>query len=141
MIQPEKGFTAFSTRRRAPALLLSPVAWMIYFVLIYLLDEAACALNILRFPLWGRVTAVMLLMLVLTLLTLLLTLYAGYLGWKLWRQAKAASQSANQQTSEWEHETAIGRDLFVGKSGVMLSSLFVLLTLAVALSIVWLRPC
>lgn len=130
--------TRSSTRRQTLALLLSPVVWMTYFMLIYLLDEAACGLHLLTFQVWPGVMAVILIMLLLSLLTLGVIGYSGYLSWQVWRQAEAGREAAD---SGPDQEATFISDIFVGTSGVMLSGLFALLTLVVMVGVVVLRPC
>ena len=116
-------------------LIVAPVLWMAYFLVVYLLDEASCGLGFWRNEVWGTVTVVGLFSLGVTVVILLLITYIGYRGLKLWQ-----SSASNLAQSSAEKEMA-ERDRFIGLAVVMLSALFVLLTVGVGLTFLVLRPC
>ncbi len=121
--------------RRWLALLLSPLAWIVYFTLVYLVDETSCGLFYFRSTI-GGVTAVTLILLGLTLVTLLACAFSAYLGWQI-RQtvAEAAVRPDVQRT------TGESRDMFIGLSAILLSVLFALLTVAIGTAVWVLPPC
>lgn len=116
-------------------LLVAPLVWMAYFLVVYLLDEASCGLGFWRNEVWGTVTVLGLVSLGVTVVTLLLITYIGYRGLKLWQKAESVPA---QNTTEKE---VVERDRFIGLSVVMLSVLFVLLTVGVGLTFLVLRLC
>ena len=91
--------------------LTGPIVWTVYFMAVYLLVEAACEMVVL-----GE-TAVLPVTLLLTFITLALIAAAGYQAWR------------------------IDDDTFVNKSSVWLNTLFLLLTLAVGVAVLVLKPC
>jgi hypothetical protein len=103
---------------------------MTCFMLIYLLDEMICGLNLFRSLLGGRVTAAIPIMHFFILATFLATLTGIFLGRQIWREA--------QQT---DAEQQNGRDRFIGQSAVLLGGLFAFLTLALAAVTIVLDPC
>jgi len=115
-------------------LLVTPGVWMVYFLVVYLLDEAGCGLGFWHTAVWGRLTTLGLISLGATVITLLVIIYIGYQGLKLWQKAEI------EQTHIPEKAKA-ERDRFIGLSVVMLSALFVLLTLGLGLTFLVLRPC
>lgn len=98
--------------------MLSPAAWTVYFVVIYVLNEAACRLPLLSpmafFPLATLFTGV-----VLALIGL-----AGWWAWRAWREGDGA-----------------GNGRFLGITGLLLSGLFVVMTTAVWVAALVLPPC
>jgi hypothetical protein len=98
--------------------LLSPAAWGIYFVLLYVLDEAACKLDFLTPGI------------VLPLATVFGIITLGMIGFA----ARRAYRSA-----QGEEEGESGR--FLGSVGLMLCGLFSLSTIAVWVSVLVLMPC
>ncbi|MDX1400133.1 MAG: hypothetical protein R3204_16510, partial [Oceanospirillum sp.] len=104
--------------KRGLVLLLSPVAALVCFGLLYLLDEAVCGLHFWRWFVWGRVTAVTPFMLLLLLLTGAAMLGNAYVGWSLWRRAR----------QDAEDDIAAKEDRFLGASVLMLSGFFSFLT-------------
>lgn len=134
------------TSGRWLALLLSPITWMVYFVLVYLLDEAACAFDLIDAPTVGRGALLVPALIVLTLITLAIVLYGGYLGWRLLREARRQIGSTDQADnkrgeSEGEFEAIGTRDQFVGISSIMLSLLFAIFTIGMLVVVVGLPPC
>jgi MFS family permease len=122
-------------RRRWLALLISPVAWIVYFTLVYLVDETSCNLYFFRSTI-GGVTAVTLIFLALTLLTLLACLLGGYLGRRIARPvAEAAERTDSERTTEES------RDLFIGRAAQMLAALFGLLTVGIGVAVMVLPVC
>lgn len=98
--------------------MLSPAAWTVYFVVIYVLNEAACRLPLLSpmafFPLATLFTGV-----VLALIGL-----AGWWAWRAWREGDGA-----------------GNGRFLGLTGLLLCGLFAVMTTAVWVAALVLRPC
>lgn len=137
-----------ATRGRWLTLLLSPVSWMVYFVLVYLLDEAACAIDILEAPIFNHGALLVPMLIVLTLATLAILVYGGHLGWRLVREAKAQSTARGMVSSQddaqngsGEYEAVMARDYFIGMSGIILSVLFAIFTVGMLIVIVGVRPC
>ena len=91
--------------------LTGPVVWTVYFMTVYLWGEAACHLAILS------ETTVLPVSLIFTVITLALIATAGYQAWR---------------TKD---------DTFANKSSVWLNALFLLLTLAVGVTVLVLKPC
>jgi chromate transport protein ChrA len=91
--------------------LTGPIVWTGYFMVVYLFVEAACEMVILS------ETAVLPLTLVLTLLTGGIIAAAGYQAWR-----------SNDES-------------FANASSVFLNALFLLLTLAVGVTVLVLPPC
>jgi hypothetical protein len=100
-------------------------------MLIYLLDEMICGLNLFRSLLGGRVTAAIPIMHFFILATFLATLTGIFLGRQIWREA---------QQTDAEQQTAV-RDHFIGQSAMLLGGLFAFLTLALAAVTIVLDPC
>lgn len=97
---------------------LSPVVWTVYFVVMYVLNEAACRLPLLLpgafFPLAT----------VSTVLTLGLIGLAVWWAWRALREGDGA-----------------GNGRFLGLSGLLLGGLFVVMTTAVWVAALVLMPC
>lgn len=115
--------------RRWTALLISPVFWTVYFMVFYAFNETVCGLDVLRSIIWGEVSAAVLVMFLLTILTLAVTGLGVYLGFDIWRGGLRS-----------EGEMA-ERDRFIGLAAMLMSGLFVILTLGMAAVIVVLEPC
>lgn len=114
-----KLLTAPTTRRQQwLGFITSPIVWTVYFVVVYVLDEAACALDLLS-P-----TAV----LPLTTLFALLTL--GFIGLAAWLALRA-----------WREGDGAGNGRFLGLSGLLLCGMFTLMTVAVWVAAWVLMPC
>jgi integral membrane sensor domain MASE1 len=94
-------------------LLTPPVAWTVYFMLVYLLVEAVCKLE-------RGEAAVLPVTLIFTLITLLLI---GYTSYRAYRQQQDQQQD------------------FASFGSITLGLLFILLTLGVGLTVFVLRPC
>ena len=91
--------------------LTGPIVWTVYFMVVYLLVEAACEMVVL-----GE-TAVLPLTLLVTFITGAIIAAAVYQAWR----------SADES--------------FANKSSVSLNILFLLLTLAVGVTVLVLKPC
>ncbi|MCA9973927.1 MAG: hypothetical protein KC425_27130 [Anaerolineales bacterium] len=105
-------------RRQWLGFIASPVVWTVYFVTVYVLDEAACKLTLLA-P-----TAVFPITSLLTLLTLGIIAYAGALAYRAWREGD---------------DEGSGR--FLGWAGLLLCALFALVTVATWGAAWVLMPC
>jgi len=117
-------FTPAARRRQWLGFVGSPAVWTLYFVAVYVLNEAACKLTLLG------ATAVLPVATVLALLTLAAVGYAGWLAYQAWREGDGA-----------EAEDGGGNGRFLGLTGLLLSSLFALMTVAVWVAAWVLRPC
>ena len=91
--------------------LTGPIVWSVYFLTVYLWDEAACHLAILS------EASVLPVTLVLTFITLALIGTAGYRAWR------------------------IRDDTFANNSSVWLNGLFFFLTMPVGVTVLVLKPC
>lgn len=107
-----------SSRQQWFGFITGPTACSVYFILVYVLDEAACALKSVS-P-----TAVLPLTTFLTAVTLGLIGLAGWQAWAAWR---------------WGDDAGNGR--FLGLSGLLLSGLFTLMTIATWVAAWVLMPC
>lgn len=116
-------------------LLLSPILWMGYFMLVYLLDEAGCRLGFWNTPIWGQLTVIGLISLGVTVVVLLAIIYLGYRGLKLWQETEVATGE------DAAMNVRVERDRFIGLSTVMLSVLFGVMTLGLAVTFLALHPC
>lgn len=105
-------------RRQWLGFLSGPAAWSVYFVVVYVLDEAACKLTLLA-P-----TAVFPVATVLTVLTLGLLGYGVYLSYQAWQQGNGE-----------------GSGRFLGWTGLLMGGLFILMTLAIWIATWVLMPC
>lgn len=115
-------FTPAARRRQWLGFVGSPAVWTLYFVAVYVLNEAACKLTLLA------ATAVFPVATVLALLTLAAVGYAGWLAYQAWNQGE-------------EQDEPGGNGRFLGLTGLLLSGLFALMTVAVWVSAWVLRPC
>lgn len=105
--------------------LASPIVWAVYFVIVYLLNEAACKIGLLRDSFVGISIFLMLPALAATV----------YVTWMSWR-------SANHPVAEHGGEiNAAETERFTGQVGVWLNGLFVVLTLGVGVAAMVLLPC
>ena len=91
--------------------LTGPIVWTVYFMVVYVLVEAACELVVLA------ETAVLPLTLIFTVITAVIIAIAAYQAWR--RQD----------------------DSFANQSSILLNALFFLLTLAVGTTVLVLQPC
>lgn len=112
------------------AFLLSPAVWITYFLVVYMVDEVVCGLNVLRSTFWGQVTTADLIMLLLTILTLAACGVGFCLGRRLW-----------QHSQQQERQISIERDRFIGLSAMLMGGLFALLTVGMTAVIIVLKPC
>lgn len=110
-------------------LLAGPVIWSIYFVIIYLLAEIACGLNLLQFTVWG-VSIILLLVQVITVLALLPILYIGFQAYRRWQRLRHDEIEIGEQPAE-----------FMALGGVLLGLLFALATLVTGVSALVVQPC
>lgn len=109
---------ATTRRRQWLGFMLSPVVWTTYFVLVYVLDEAACKLTLI-----GE-EALLPLATLFGLLTLGVIGYAARLAYQAWRYGDEA-----------------GNGRFLGMSGLLLCGLFALMTAATWAAAWLLTPC
>lgn len=109
---------ASSRRQQWFGFMTSPLAWTLYFILVYVLSEAACGFG------WFAPTAVF----PLTSLFAILTL--GLIGLAGWRALAA-----------WRWGDGAGNGRFLGLSGLLLCGLFALMTIAVWVAVWVLLPC
>lgn len=116
--------------KRWVTFLISPVVWITYFLVVYVVDEIVCGLNVLRSTFWGQVTTADLIMLLLTILTLAACGVGFYLGRQIW-------QNSRQQ----EEPISTERDRFIGLSAMLMGGLFALLTVGMTAVIIVLKPC
>lgn len=112
-------------------LLISPIVWTLSFGILYLLDEAVCGLHFWREFVWDGITAVIPVMLLIILLTFGLTVANAWFGWKMWRRARSTAND----------EAATERDRFIGAAGMMMGVFFTILTVGLAVVVLWLQPC
>lgn len=104
--------------------LASPIAWAVYFIVVYLLTEAACKIGLLRESFVG-------ISIFLMLPTLAVTGTVTLLSWRT--AQRSAPQGGEVNPTETEQ--------FAGHVGVWLNGLFVVLTLGVGVSAMVLLPC
>lgn len=110
------------------SLLVGPIAYSVFFVIGYLLVEAACRTGILLKQVAG-IPLALLLVVALGLLTLALIAYGGiraYRAWSTWRDQDLLAE---------------GRDEFMALAALILVALFGLATVLTALSVLVLEPC
>lgn len=114
-------------------LLAGPVGFSVLFLAVYLLNELSCNLDYLLDEVAG-LTISSVISLVLTAATLALIAYAGYLAYGIW-QARRQQVEGDGQADKTDNR------YFIGLFGVLISGLFVLLSLAIGAAVLWLRPC
>lgn len=107
-----------AVRRLWLGFVLSPTVWGVYFVLVYVIDEAACHLSILSPSM------------VVPLVTISGLFALGAIG----ISARYAYQ-ALRQSEEGENS------YFMGWTGLVLAGLFCLSTIAIAVYVWFLMPC
>lgn len=110
------------------AFLASPIAWSVYFVVVYLLVEAACRIGLLR----DAVEAVTLGLMLPTLAVI------GYVGLQSRSVQGHADEADADPTGEIDHRQM---QAFAGQVGIWMCGVFALLTLAVGVSALALPPC
>jgi hypothetical protein len=98
--------------------LAGPIAWAARFTASYAFVEPACA------------TGAWWLLPMLTAAGVLVTAVAGLIAWRAWRSFPAADGGA-----------VFGRRRFMAFAGVSLSVLFIVVTLAESLPMLWIGPC
>lgn len=121
-------------RQRKWLLLLPPILWMGYFLLVYLLNEASCNLDFWRMVIGRRLILYSLVALVLTLLVLLALGYLGYQGWQLAQKEAVPPPGVTSRVSQQG-------DRFMGLSTVALTLFLALLTIGLALTFLVLPAC
>jgi hypothetical protein len=116
--------------KRWSVFLISPVVWTAYFMVVYTFNEIVCGLNIFRSVVWGRFTTADIIMLLLTVVPLLATGVGFYFGRQIWLDSKQHEQGISTE-----------RDYFIGRSAMLLSGLFAILTLGMTAVILVLNSC
>ncbi len=117
-----------SRRSQAFSLLASPAAFVIVAAFNYFVAPAACQLGLLQAGSSGN-TLLGLIGLVVTLAGLGVTVWAGYTAHRNWNQAQAAGAGSDTPAR------------FMAAGGIMVSALFIALTIFVGLSGLALAPC
>lgn len=117
----QQNITTTTRRQQITAVLASPILWMIYFVLIYALDEAVCQLEYL-----GS-SVIMTIMVISTVLMMGVTAFFGYHSWTLYQNSIKRS-GINQEQQQ-----------FMGYAGLLMNGFSMLLTLGLAV-ILWTLP-
>ena len=107
-----------SRRQQWFGFIISPLAWTLFFILVYVLSEAACGFG------WFGPTAVLPLASLFAILTLGLICLAGWQAWAAWRWGDGA-----------------GNGRFLGITGLLLCGLFTLMTIVVWVAAWVLLPC
>ena len=123
-----KTTTPQQAQKERAALLVSPIAWSIYFMTVYLLIEAACGIGLLR-------EAAEALILIGMLPTLAVIIYAAWQGRSVQKQPDRREIEAREEINPAHMKE------FSGQVGLWLSGVFVLLTLAVGVTALVLPPC
>jgi hypothetical protein len=130
MTRPYSPPTSITHRGLVLGILAGPLAWGGYFLLGYLLSDAACFLGLLR----GEVLGLDLLSLVVILLSLpflAASIYFAFRTYRTWRVAK-------QREQEME---AYDYNQFLSLSGFTLNILFILAIILTAAPLFFLQPC
>lgn len=126
---------SISVRNPLPLLvaaLAGPLAWSVQLMVNYFLVEAACMSGVLLF--WtGPLSMAAWIMLVVTLLALVATAYGGWVSFQAREQVQAEA--------EGDEERATQRALFMARTGIYLSVIFLLLVLITGLPVLVLHPC
>ena len=126
--------TPVSSRRQCFRLLAVPIVWMTHFVFLYMVDEFVCKIDFFTTEYFGlSVAAIMILL--STVATLAITGYAGWSSYRIWRSTNVEDQP------EWQREREESRLRFMGLSGVLISGMFFLLTVGLAVAVIVLSPC
>jgi hypothetical protein len=114
--------TTLSPRRLWLAILIGPLAWLVFLQAAYALVPSAC-----RRPTGGMIALFAVAALALALST------AGLVAaWQGWRRVGRAGAPGN---------TATSRTRFVALTGISMSALFVLVVVAGMLPLLLLAPC
>lgn len=104
----------------------SPIIWMTYFFVVYLIAEARCSISLFEFEILGA-PAASVLTIVFTVLAVMMILGFGAGSWRRWRR-RGATDVAEQ-----------GRML--GLLGVVSAVIFVIATLSVGVPVLFLPAC
>jgi hypothetical protein len=115
-------------------MLAGPVIWSLYFIVGYEYTEVACSIPHTGFPVWLYMASTQVIV-VLTLLATLAIAGAGWLSWRRWRQFQNDSHATAQLD---DHDVP---DRFLAQAGILLSVLFVLLTLLTGTAALFLEIC
>ena len=118
----------WSRRWQLFSLLVGPIAYSTFFIVAYLLAEAACQTGILMAQVAG-IPLALLLVVALGLGTTGLVVYSGLHAYRAWR----AEGDRDLDTE--------GRDEFMALAAVILTALFALATVLTALSVLVREPC
>lgn len=104
----------------------SPIIWMTYFFVVYLIAEARCSISLFEFEILGA-PAAFILTIVFTILAVMMILGFAAGSWRRWRR-RGATDVAEQ-----------GRVL--GLLGVVSALIFVIATLSVGVPVLFLPAC
>lgn len=115
-----------SQRRLLTSLLVGPVVYSLYFLAVYLLVEAACRENLLRFAIWG-LDGLVVAVLGLTIVAIVTILIGTLISHRGHRENVGEEALANQR--------------LLRRVGSGLSGFFVLVTLVTGLPILFLELC
>lgn len=126
--------TPVTSRRQWFGMLAGPVVWMTHFVFVYMVDEFVCKIDFFTTELLG-LSAAAILVLLSTVATLAITGYAGWSSYRIWRSTAVEDQP------EWQRSREEARLRFMGLSGVLVSSMFLLLTVGLTVAVIVLSPC
>lgn len=119
---------AWSSNRQLFSLLVGPITYIVYFIAVYLLAEAACRMGILMAPVLG-IPLLLGLVVVVGLPVLALIGYGGGLAYRAWRARPDAGPAVED------------RDAFMALAALTLTVLFGLATVLTALSVIVTNPC
>jgi hypothetical protein len=134
-------FKSSKNRFLLATLLAGPFVWGIYFLVGYLLIEAACKTTLFGFTFLG-LTGISTIILGLTLVAILIVLYAG-LAARRQQQAYAGQQGLAEPADSFDHpqQMAEGHTPFMAYAAVLLNILFALLIILTGLAVFFLYPC
>lgn len=130
-----------SARSLVIGMLAGPVVWIVYFMIGYLLIEAACKTPLFGFSLAG-LRGISIVVIGLTLVALAVVVWAGRMAYHNWQQLRhevePETEAETALSAEW---LSVGHGRFMAFTGLLLNSLFAIIIFATGLPALLLWPC
>lgn len=114
------------------SVLVGPLVYSIYFLIGYMIAEAACKADLLNFTLLGM-DGLAVTELLLTVISVVIISSGFVIAWRSWRSRRAQGDGGQGSDESARHFLAFG--------GLVLNPLFILVTGATGGALLFLQPC
>ncbi len=130
-----------SARSLVIGMLAGPVVWIVYFMIGYVLIEAACKTPLFGFSLAGLM-GISIIVIGLTLVALVVLVWTGRMAYHHWLQLRDVVEPETEGEASFSSEwLSVGHGRFMAFTGLLLNSLFAIIIFATGLPALLLWPC